>query len=195
MGEMGFDSNGGLGRSFPGERLNVFALVIYVPDPLGRFLDDLRRDLAPHSNPRAHVSVLPPRRLPAEWEPAAEQARALMERSAPFELELTTVEVFPATDVVYIEIGRGAAELKRLHAAMNCAALAFPEPFPYHPHVTLAQEIAPERVAEVAARARQSWAGYRGTRIFRAERAVFVRSLVDNCWTDLAEYPLRAVAV
>jgi hypothetical protein len=44
-------------------RLNVFALVIYIGDPLGRFLDDLRRELSPQCNPHAHVSVLPPRPL------------------------------------------------------------------------------------------------------------------------------------
>ena len=40
--------------------MNQFALVIYIPDPLGRFLDDLRRELAPDCVPHAHVSVLPP---------------------------------------------------------------------------------------------------------------------------------------
>ena len=47
----------------PEQRLNIYALVIYVPAPLGRFLDDLRRELVPTYKPRAHVSVLPPRPL------------------------------------------------------------------------------------------------------------------------------------
>ncbi len=192
---MGVDANGGPCRSLPGERLDVFALVIYVPDPLGRFLDDLRRDLVPLCDPHAHVSVLPPRQLPADWETAAEQARALTEKWAPFDLELTSVEIFPATGVIYIEIGRGAAELNRLHAAMNTGALEYPEPYSYHPHITVAQGVSGENVAAVAEEARRCWAEYRGPRVFRVERAVFVRNRMDNCWVDLAEYPLGAVAV
>src|SRR4051812_18352044 len=137
---MGSVLNGGPCRSAEGERLNVFALVIYIPPPLGRFLDDLRRELVPHYNPHAHVSVLPPRPLHVDWESASSRARALTEGWAPFEVELTTIEVFPLTDVIYIEIGGGAAELHDLHTAMNTTALEFEEPFAYHPHITLAQE-------------------------------------------------------
>ena len=40
---MDFDPHGMLSQIPAEERLNVFALVIYIPDPLGSFLDDLRR--------------------------------------------------------------------------------------------------------------------------------------------------------
>ena len=178
-----------------GERLNVFALVIYIPPPLGSFLDDLRRELVPHYNPHAHVSVLPPRPLGVDWQTASEQARSLTEGWAPFDVELTTIEVFPQTDVIYIEIGAGASELDSLHCAMNSSRPGFPEPYPYHPHITLAQEI----------RARDGWTRAGGTgapplggvsaapAAFRAERAVFVQNTADNCWVDLAEYSLGAV--
>ena len=142
MEGMGFVSNGGPCRSLvEGERLNVFALVIYIPLPLGRFLDELRRELVPHYNPHAHVSVLPPRPLTVDWRIASDQARTLSEGWAPFDVALSSVEVFPLTDVIYIEIGAGAKELYELHAAMNTSALAFGEPYPYHPHITLAQEL------------------------------------------------------
>lgn len=58
------------------EKLNVFALVIYIADPLGGFLDDLRRELIPHYNPHAHISVLPPRPIPIDWrKPRNKRAR------------------------------------------------------------------------------------------------------------------------
>src|ERR1700730_11444059 len=85
------------------ERLNVYALVIYIPGPLGRFLDDLRRELVPAYNPHAHVSVLPPRPLTVDWEQASGQARRLIEGWPPFDVELTEVNIFPATKVVYTE--------------------------------------------------------------------------------------------
>jgi len=176
-------------------RQNMFALVMYIPDPLGRFFDDLRREIVPQYNPHAHVSVLPPRPLSGSWVAASDQARALTQGWAPFDLELATVQVFPATDVIYIEIGTGAAELRRLHAAMNTGVLAFEEPFEYHPHITLAQEVPHEQVPGFAALARRRWAEYRGRRGFRAERAAFVQNVGDNCWVDLAEYSLGAVTV
>lgn len=178
-----------------GERQNLFALVIYIPDPLGRFLDDLRRELVPGCNPHAHVSVLPPRGLSVPWRIASEQARNLTEGWAPFDLELTSVEMFPATEVIYIEIGSGATEMRGLHSAMNSGALDWDEPFTYHPHITLAQDVPNGNAAELIQEARRRWAEYRGSRVFRAERAMFVQNVGDNCWVDLAEYSLGAVTV
>ena len=192
---MGFDENGMPCRVPAEERLNVFALVTYIPDPLGSFLDDLRRELAPASNPHAHVSVLPPRPLAVEWQAASGQVRSLAEGWAPFEIELTGLQIFPVTNVIYLEIGAGGAELRRMNAAMNTGALEFEEPFPYHPHITLAQEIPPPEVRAVHELARRRWKEYGGGSVFRAERTVFVRNTLNNCCIDLAEYSLGAVAI
>src|ERR1035437_4212286 len=187
---MGSDKNGVPCSVSAEERLNVFALVIYIPDPLGRFLDDLRRELAPHSNPHAHVSVLPPRPLAAEWQAAAGHARAPTAGGAPFEIKLAGLQIFPVTNVIYIEIAAGVGDLRRMHAAMNAGALEFEEPFPYHPHITLAQEVPHQEVRAIYDLAQRRWQEYRGSRMFRAERTVFVRNTLDNCWIDLAEYRL-----
>ena len=63
------------------------------------------------------------------------------------------------TNVIYVELGEGAAEMFRIHAAMNSQALEFDEPFAYHPHITLAQEIPPGEVAAVNRRAQELWDG------------------------------------
>jgi 2'-5' RNA ligase len=167
------------------ERLNVFALVIYIPGPLGLFLDELRRDLVPDYDPHAHVSVLPPRTLAVGWQAASEEAEALTASRAPFEIELTDLAVFPVTGVVYLEVGQGGDELRRMHAAMNANTLAFQEPFAYHPHVTLAQEFPTESVAEVRQLAARRWRDYPGKRTFLAERAVLVQNTLSNRWLDL----------
>jgi 2'-5' RNA ligase len=191
---MGFNPNGG--PPVPSEeRLNNFALVIYIPGRLGHFLDDLRRELVPHYNPHAHVSVLPPRSLGVEWHLAAEQVRAAVECFSPFDIELTTLRIFPVTDVLYLEIGVGAGDLIRMHGAMNKGALKFREPFPYHPHVTLAQEVAHSDVEPLNEIAQHRWTEYAGPRSFLAERAVFVQNTLDNRWLDLAAYVLGAVPV
>ena len=192
---MGSEQNGAHRRPAPEECLNVFALVIYIPDPLGRFLDDLRRELVPDSNPHAHVSVLPPRPLSVAWQTASDDARAIIDKWQPFNVELTSIGIFPVTHVVYLEVGAGEPELRQMYAAMNQTSLAFKEPFAYHPHVTVAQEIPQAGVPDAHEIARQRWRDYDGPRHFRAERAVFVQNTIDNRWIDLADYSFGAVAV
>jgi len=192
---MGSHPNGVLSRIPAEQRLNVYALVIYVPDPLGRFLDDLRRDLVPDCNPHAHVSVLPPRPLAVDWQVAGEQVRVCAGNWAPFEIVLERLRIFPVTNVIYLELGKGAEEMFHIHAAMNAEALEFEEPFVYHPHITLAQEIPPGEVSRVNRRAQELWDGYQGPRSFRADRTAFVQNTLGNCWIDLAEFSLGAVTV
>jgi 2'-5' RNA ligase len=192
---MSFESNGTQRRVPAEERLNVFALVIYLPEPLGRFLDDLRCELVPHDKPHAHVSVLPPRPLAVDWAIASEQVRSLMETWSPFEIELAEIDIFPVTNVIYLQLGRGASELEGLHGAMNSGALEFHEPFSYHPHVTLAQELCGADVTAAHELARRRWQSYQGKRSLRAERAVFVQNTLHNVWVDLAEFGLGTVVV
>lgn len=195
IGSMSFDAQRGHAHIPPEERLNLFALVIYVPDPLGGFLDGLRRELVPHDNPHAHVSVLPPRPIAVDWQVASQQVRALTDVWTPFDIELTEIRIFPITDVVYLELGRGGSELRRMHSAMASHALEFPEPFLYHPHVTLAQDVKPHQVETLRESAVRRWREYDGPRHFRVERAVLVQNTLNDGWIDLAEYALGAVAV
>jgi 2'-5' RNA ligase len=192
---MDFNPNGMLSRIPAEQRLNVFALVIYIPDPLGRFLDDLRRDLVPGCNPHAHISVLPPRPLAVDWQVAGEQVRVCAGNWVPFDIVLQRIRIFPVTNVIHLELGEGETEMCRIHAAMNSQALEFDEPFAYHPHITLAQEIPPGHVAAVNRRAQELWDGYTGPRSFRAERTALVQNTLGNCWVDLAEFSLGAVTV
>jgi hypothetical protein len=170
----------------------LYALVIYLPDPLGGFLDDLRLEIVPGCNPHAHVSVLPPRTLPVAPEAAIAEALEIVAGFASFDIELGPIEKFDATDVIYIGVEGGAGQLRRMHQSLNQGALAFPEPFAYHPHVTVAQEIPPGRVEALRELAARRWREFQGPRRFRAENAVFVRNTHGNLWIDLASGPLRA---
>lgn len=185
---MGFDPNGM-------DRLNQFALVIYIPDPLGRFLDELRLELAPDCRPHAHVSVLPPRPLFSPWQLVSEEARALAGEFPPFEIEAGEPAIFPSTQVIYLELARGAEELRQIHDALCRGPLKFAEPYPYHPHITLAQELPPGSLPRVWEESVRRWKEYTGPRSFRAEKAVFVQNTGQNRWVDLAEFALGAVPV
>jgi hypothetical protein len=190
---MGFRSNG-VARPAASGGLNQYALVTYVPDPLGRFLDDLRRELVPGCKPHAHVSVLPPRPLVCDPAAALNEARALASEFEPFDIQAGDIQIFPLTDVVYIDIRNGGQPLREMHAALTDGYLQFNEPFEYHPHITLAQDLNRDQVQQVYGRATDAWRQYPGSRVFRADRVVFVQN-TETGWIDLEEIELRAVPV
>src|SRR5580658_3311418 len=172
------------------DRINSFALVSYIPEPLAGFLDRLRQELVPNCFLRAHVTILPPR--PISTKPAAAWGtiRTLAPRFAPFDVDLTEMEVFPVTDVIYIGIGRGRAELEHMHAGLNVEGLKFAEPFPYHPHITLAQELKGDEVDELARVARARWAECTLPKTFRVDEVFFVQNTRRKEWLDLGESAL-----
>jgi 2'-5' RNA ligase len=175
--------------------INSFALVTYVPQPLGAFLDDLRLELVPGCLPRAHVTILPPRPLEITPEQAWSYIQSRIQEVPPFEVELTRVEIFDVTQVIYLAIGAGSEELKRLHALANTGPVAFAEPFPYHPHITLAQQLPPEEVAKAYEVAVRRWAECPYERRFSVETITFVQNSDENRWIDLARWTLGAVPV
>jgi hypothetical protein len=63
------------------DRINMFALVSYVPGRLGEFLDRLREELVTGCKAHSHVTLLPPRPLSISTERAATVARSLIENS------------------------------------------------------------------------------------------------------------------
>src|SRR5262249_4535376 len=81
------------------------------------------------------------------------------------------------------------------YRALNKGPLAFDEPFPYHPHITLAQGLPPGRAQSLYELARKRWAEAPYSRRLRAERACFVQSTVTCTWVDLVEIRLAGVPV
>jgi len=172
------------------DRVNSFALVSYIPEPLAGFLDKLRQELVPNCFLRAHVTILPPRPICSSPEAAWKTVRDLVPLFSPFEVEMTQVEVFPVSDVIYIGIRRGAEELRNMHFAVNAEGLFCHENYPYHPHITLAQELKSDEVDELARVARARWTEWNGPKTFRVDKAVFVQNTRRNVWLDLGECTL-----
>jgi 2'-5' RNA ligase len=173
------------------DRINSFALVSYIPGRLGKFLDRLRRELVPACFAHAHVTVLPPRPLVADPESAMEDVQSVVPSFAPFSVQITGLEIFPTTSVIYAAIGAGREELIQLHQELNVGNLAFDEPFKYHPHITLAQGLEPGQVAELFDLASRRWKESAPAHSFTVEALTFVQNTAENRWIDLAEYELR----
>ncbi|HWZ31657.1 MAG TPA: 2'-5' RNA ligase family protein [Bryobacteraceae bacterium] len=179
-------SNGG------GTAVNSFALVSYLADPLAGFLDRLRGEFAEECHAKAHITLLPPRPLVCDAALAWQTLRQRLHDVQPFHVELGAVEIFPVTQVIYISVKTGLAELKLLHDALSCGQLAFEEPFAYHPHITLVQDLEPSQVAEAFRKTEVRWRDFPGPRSFTVDRLTFVQNTLENRWTDLYSFPLTS---
>jgi 2'-5' RNA ligase len=136
---------------------------------------------------QAHVSVLPPRELASEKDAEAQLA-GILPGISPFYVEMTGIEVFESTGVIYVGIGAGQTELKCLHDILNENSLKFQECFEYQPHVTIAQSFPPNELPALAETAKRRWAEYSGPRGFLLDRLIFVQNTSRNSWVDLAQF-------
>lgn len=170
-----------------GTAIDSFALISYLPEPLAGFLDSLRCELVPRCQAKSHLTVLPPRPLAAGLpENAWLDLNDCLDAFPPFRVELTSIEVFRGSNVIYLSVGAGYRELERMHTALNRGLLQFAEPFVYHPHVTLAQELSAVEVESAAELARRRWREFPYSRSFMVERLTFVQNTLENQWADLA---------
>jgi 2'-5' RNA ligase len=174
------------------DTLGQFALVSYIPDPLAAFLDELRIGLTPASKPRAHVTILPPRPHDHDLEATIERLATGSRPFHSFPVRMGDVEIFTASAVVYLGLAHGVEELTRLYRALNCGSLLYAENFPYHPHVTLAQNIEAAEAQVLAAKARDQWSRYRGPREFEIGRLSFVQHVAPSVWVDVAKLELSS---
>lgn len=174
------------------QSINSYAVVSYIPDPLGMYLDDMRRELVPDCIPHAHVTVLPARSLSVSAEEAWRLIRDRAETFPAFEVETGGIEVFENTFVAYVAVRKGWDELVALHDALSQGPLWFAEPYPYHPHITVAQDFDPALLWEIAEKARRLWERFPHPRRFLVDSLTFVQATADNRWLDLANCRLAA---
>ena len=167
-----------------------FALVSYIPGRLAMFLDRLRCELKPGCALRSHVTILPPRPINLDIDESVRQIAAEREDMPPFTVKLGSVAMFEKSSVVYLSIVGGERELHALHENLNSGQLEYDGPFPYYPHITLAQDLTCEQTLALAEIARERWARYDGPREFRVEVLSFVRSHKRGVWQDLAHIEL-----
>jgi len=167
-----------------------YALVAYIQDSIGEFVENLRREIHPaHAHLPAHITVLPPRCLQGTEAEARELIERVCYEANPFEVSLGDVENFmPKTPTVFIRVAFAAYRLRELHDRLNIGALAFDEQWPYMPHLTIAKVDTLEDATAVLDVARQRWAKFQCPRKVSIEQLTFVRQVDDSNtnWIDLA---------
>ncbi len=165
-----------------------YALVAYLKNAAGEFVENLRRELHPDlPQLAAHLTILPPRPLHGSESLALQVLERICGEEEPFHVTLGAVETFiPVTPTVFIRVDSAASRMSELHSKLNTEVLQFQEEWPYIPHLTIVKMSA-ERPAQTAYQmARQRWRDYTGSRRILVERLTFVREDAQNHWVDLA---------
>jgi len=169
-----------------------YALVAYIKNPVGKFVENLRRELHPElPHLAAHVSVLPPRQLQGSESAALETLSDICSHVEPFEASLGEMETFiPATPTVFIRVCHSAQRLRELHDQFNTGGLAMKEEWPYMPHMTIIKVPTEEQAQKAYLKARKRWDCFCEPRTIQIQKLTFVREERDHHWIDLANLPL-----
>lgn len=168
-----------------------YALVTYVRNPIGDFVEQLRRELHPAiAHMPAHLTILPPRKLIGSEAAALDFLEEACSRIIPFNVELGEVETFlPTTPTVFIEVRRAAYRIRELHDELCGGGLRCDENWPYIPHITILKTQTDEQARAALAVARERWAQFSHKRQVDVEELMFVRGNGDH-WEDVAPVPL-----
>jgi 2'-5' RNA ligase len=169
---------------------NSFAVVGYVPEPAGEFINRLRREFEPDCAARAHITILPPRPLPGSPEDAGRQLRENLTDFHTFHIELGGVKIFPGSDVIYLSIGAGCRELEHMHKQLDRGLCRGDEAWSYCPHITLARPAEGQDLAANFDLASRRWEEFRRARDFTLEEVTFVQNTSGEEWKDLERFRL-----
>lgn len=169
-----------------------YALVAYVRNAVGDFVQTLRQELHPDlPHLPAHLTILPPRHLQGSELSALETLEDICSQVEPFEIVLGEAETFvPVTPTVFIRVAHAAYRMRELHDRLNTGVLQAAEEWPYMPHLTIVKLSSEELAQQAYVTARDRWAEFRGTRRIPLSELTFVREEECDRWIDLAGVPL-----
>jgi 2'-5' RNA ligase len=121
-------------------------VAIGIPEPYTSELQGWRERLG---DPNAagippHVTLLPPTELRTDdLDEAEAHLQAVAQEHAPFTMHLRGSGTFrPISPVVFVPLVQGIGECERLEQVVRSGPLAREVRFPYHPHVTVAHDVA-----------------------------------------------------
>jgi 2'-5' RNA ligase len=129
-------------------------VAIDIPEPWG---SQLTRRRAEAGDPQAawtpaHVTLLGPTEMDTGALPAVEKhLEAVAAAQQPFTIHLRGTGTFrPVTEVVFVSLAMGISECELLAEAITRSEdISRDSRFPYHPHVTVAQDVSAEALDAV----------------------------------------------
>lgn len=139
-------------------------VVIAIPEPWVSQLTELRVKLGDLQGSRvpAHITILPPTPFPTDQRPQViRHLREVAKHHRPFRITLQGADSFrPISPVAFLRLANGARECVGLADEVRTGPLDVPLRFPYHPHVTLVQDVeesAFELALDIGADFEASW--------------------------------------
>jgi 2'-5' RNA ligase len=137
-----------------GTPLTKVGVAVDIPEPWGSLLTRRRAETG---DPQAayvpaHLTLLGPTEIARASLPAVEEHLAEVAAGfPPYTLHLRGTGTFrPVTEVVFVAVAAGISECELLAEAIGSAPTLHRETrFPYHPHVTVAHDVAPEALDRV----------------------------------------------
>lgn len=124
--------------------------VFSVPEPWGSRLQDYRRELGDRNADLipTHVTLVPPTEVDDACAAAMrEHLRLVADKHAEFRVHLRGTGTFrPVSPVVFVTLAEGIGECEQLAHDVRSGPLDAELAFPYHPHVTVAQMVADDKL-------------------------------------------------
>jgi 2'-5' RNA ligase len=128
----------------------TIGVAVAIPEPWATQLQDYRTSVgdAMAATIPTHITLVPPTDVTDEElaEIEVHLAEAATE-VAPFEVHLRGTGTFrPVSPVVFVSLVEGISQCEQLASVVRRGPLAVDLAFPYHPHVTVAHDIAEGRL-------------------------------------------------
>ncbi|HUS62318.1 MAG TPA: GNAT family N-acetyltransferase [Acidimicrobiales bacterium] len=168
-------------------------VAVLFPSPVAAAVDALRQALGDGALGRipAHLTLVPPVNVREDrMDDALAVLRSAAAALSPFSLDLGPVASFhPDNPVLYLEVGGDGGALRALRDGVFVEPLARPLTWPFVPHVTVADEASPERIAAAVVALADVSMSCVVTRVHVLEQAP------DRVWTVIADAPLGRPSV
>ena len=138
----------GNGRT-PDEGISIGVILGFPPE----IAEELQAWRASFGDPMAasipaHITLVTTT-MTQDWEATRNHVREVARGQEPFTVTIAGTGSFrPVSPVVYLNVEAGFGECVDLHRKLQAGPLERELPFAYHPHVTVAHDVAPESLDE-----------------------------------------------
>lgn len=131
------------------EGVSIGVILGFPPE----IAEELQRWRASFGDPMAgvipaHITLVTTT-MTQDWEGTRSHVREVARKQQPFTVTVAGTGSFrPVSPVVFLNVADGFGQCVRLHQQLQSGPLERELPFAYHPHVTVAHDVAPESLDE-----------------------------------------------
>jgi len=140
---------GPAGGQGPDEGISIGVILRFPP----KIAEELKRWRASFGDPMAatvpaHITLITTT-MAQDWEATRRHVRNVARAQEPFTVTIAGTGSFrPVSPVVFLNVEAGFGECVNLHRQLQTGPLERELPFAFHPHVTVAHDVAPESLDE-----------------------------------------------